>query len=62
MMIIIITGNTREILRAEPETFIHIFVHKKNKLIEFLEHMTKVSYLATKTEFITYIIIIINLN
>lgn len=36
-------GASREILRAEPETFIHIFVHKKDKLIEFLEHMTKVS-------------------
>ncbi|CAB4024642.1 vacuolar sorting-associated 11 homolog, partial [Paramuricea clavata] len=36
------TGGARKILRAEPETFIHIFVHKKNKLIEFLEHMTKV--------------------
>ena len=32
----------RKILCAQPETFIHIFVHKKDKLIEFLEHMTKV--------------------
>ena len=38
----LIAGSTRKIDRAEPETFIHIFVHKKSKLIEFLEHMTKV--------------------
>ena len=38
------TGNSRKILRAEPETFIHIFVHKQSKLIEFLEHMTKVHH------------------
>ncbi|XP_046856298.1 vacuolar protein sorting-associated protein 11 homolog [Xenia sp. Carnegie-2017] len=37
-----LAGNTRRVERAEPETFIHIFVHKKNKLIEFLEHMTRV--------------------
>lgn len=35
-------GTSRKVVRAEPETFIHIFVHKKDKLIEFLEHMTKV--------------------
>ena len=36
-------GAPRKINRAEPETFIHIFVHKKDELIEFLEHMTKVN-------------------
>ena len=49
----LIAGSTRKIVRAEPETFIHIFVHKKNKLIEFLEHMTKVYHVAT--QFITNI-------
>lgn len=31
----------REILRSHPDDFIHIFVHQKPKLKEFLEHMVK---------------------
>ena len=33
----------RTVLKARPEEFIHIFVHKKRKLIQFLEHMIHVS-------------------
>ena len=31
----------RNIKKAKPDEFIHIFVHQKQKLKEFLEHMTK---------------------
>eukprot|EP00795_Rhopilema_esculentum_P008547 gene8547-14548_t len=30
------------ILRANPDEYIHIFVHQKQKLIDFLEHMVKI--------------------
>ena len=33
----------QKVQRARPEEFIHIFVHQKPKLIEFLEHMTQVT-------------------
>ena len=32
----------RKIYKARAEEFIHIFVHQKAKLIEFLEHMVQV--------------------
>ena len=32
----------RKIHKARAEEFIHIFVHQKAKLIEFLEHMVQV--------------------
>ena len=32
----------RTIYKARAEEFIHIFVHQKAKLIEFLEHMVQV--------------------
>ena len=34
----------RKIRKARAEEFIHIFVHQKAKLIEFLEHMVQVIY------------------
>ena len=34
----------RKIHKARAEEFIHIFVHQKAKLIEFLEHMVQVTY------------------
>jgi len=33
----------RKIYKARAEEFIHIFVHQKAKLIEFLEHMVQVT-------------------
>ena len=30
------------VLKAKPEEFIHIYVQKKEKLMEFLEHMIRV--------------------
>ena len=34
----------RKIRKARAEEFIHIFVHQKAKLIEFLEHMVQVTF------------------
>ena len=34
----------RTIYKARAEEFIHIFVHQKAKLIEFLEHMVQVTW------------------
>ena len=36
------TQQSQKVLRAPPEEFIHIFVHQKPKLIDFLEHMVQV--------------------
>lgn len=36
----------RKIRKARAEEFIHIFVHQKAKLIEFLEHMVQVTFLS----------------
>ena len=37
-------GAERTIHKARAEEFIHIFVHQKAKLIEFLEHMVQVTF------------------
>ena len=41
----------RKIHKARAEEFIHIFVHQKAKLIEFLEHMVQVKQLYQKVSY-----------
>ena len=43
----------RKIRKARAEEFIHIFVHQKAHLIEFLEHMVQVFILLMLSDFCT---------
>eukprot|EP00794_Sanderia_malayensis_P012216 gene12216-13473_t len=38
----VVSNSEPLILRAKPDEFIHIFVHKKQKLVEFLEYVIKI--------------------